>query len=93
MGPQAEAARLFRERTALYDDGRVQHALTLWRQAWALDPENWVIRKQVWAVENPDRFNEGPMDFAWQREQREKGMQRNGRALVSPAARPLWHRQ
>ncbi len=39
------------------------------REALKSDPGNWLIRKQIWAIEHPDRFYDGPVDFAWQRAQ------------------------
>jgi hypothetical protein len=42
------------------------------RKALALEPENWLIRKQIWAIEHPDRFYDGPVDFAWQNQQLKK---------------------
>ena len=39
------------------------------RAALKVDPKNWLIRKQIWAIEHPDRFYDGPVDFAWQRTQ------------------------
>lgn len=71
--PKGEALVLFRQGNALYDQGKTDEAVVLWKQAWALDPKNWVIRKQVWAVENPDRFYDGSVDYAWQREQVDQG--------------------
>ena len=51
-------------------------ALAKLKQARDLDPENWRIRKQIWAIEHPDKFytSESP-DFGWQKEElaREKG--------------------
>jgi tetratricopeptide (TPR) repeat protein len=45
-------------------------ALAKLRQARDLDPENWRIRKQIWAIENPDKFYTGDSpDFGWQREE------------------------
>jgi hypothetical protein len=38
-----------------------------------LEPDNFVIRKQIWAVENPDRFYDGEIDTDWQGLQRELG--------------------
>ena len=37
-----------------------------------LEPDNFVIRKQIWAVENSERFYQGPIDTDWQREQQER---------------------
>jgi len=39
------------------------------RIALKLDPKNWLIHKQIWALEHPDRFYDGRVDFRWQREQ------------------------
>jgi hypothetical protein len=44
----------------------------------ALDPDNLVILKQIWAVEHPERFYASDkVDYAWQREQLEKGIWKN----------------
>ena len=70
-GPSdAEAGALFREGLALYRVGDVVGAMALWRKGMEMDPDNYIIRKQIWAVENPERFYHGDVDYAWQREQR-----------------------
>jgi tetratricopeptide (TPR) repeat protein len=48
-------------------------ALTKLKQARDLDPDNWRIRKQIWAIEHPDKFytSKSP-DFGWQKEQLKK---------------------
>ncbi len=28
--------------------------------------DNWIIRKQVWAIENSERFYAGDIDSSWQ---------------------------
>ncbi len=43
-------------------------AVDAWRAALAADPDNYVIRKQIWAVEHPERFYP-TIDFGWQKEQ------------------------
>jgi hypothetical protein len=43
-------------------------AIAAWREALAHDPDNFVIRKQIWAIEHPERFYP-TIDWAWQREQ------------------------
>lgn len=45
-------------------------ALNKLRLARDLDPENWRIRKQIWAIEHPDKFyyRDSP-DYTWQREE------------------------
>ncbi len=45
-------------------------ALVQFKRARDLDPGNWRIRKQIWALEHPERFY-GPegIDWGWQKEQ------------------------
>ncbi len=38
------------------DLGEREKALAALKQAWALEPGNWIIRKQIWAVEHPEEF-------------------------------------
>ena len=69
----SEANVIFREGLDLYREGRIGEAMARWRQGLELDPDNYLIRKQVWAVENPERFYEGDVDYDWQREQIARG--------------------
>lgn len=69
-----EASRLFEMGMELYGDGQVKEALDLWRKGVALEPDNYVIRKQIWAVENPDKFYYGNVDYDWQKQQLAKGL-------------------
>ena len=68
-GEHTEANALFRSGLGLYRQGKVQDAIAEWRRGMALDPDNYIIRKQMWAVENPDKFYEGSVDYDWQSEQ------------------------
>lgn len=53
----------------LLQQGQQEAALAKFRQALQLDPENWRIRKQIWAIENPDKFySETNPDYGWQKE-------------------------
>ena len=54
--------------------GDVDAAGARWRQAVDMDPKNLVVRKQLWAMENPGRFYDGAVDFDWQREQMAQGL-------------------
>jgi hypothetical protein len=63
------ALESFQRGLAFYRRGQVQPALAEWRKGIMLEPDNWIIRKQVWAIENPERFYEGAVDYAWQKEQ------------------------
>ncbi len=57
--------------TELLQRGEAQEAIYHLRQALERDPDNWIIRKQIWAIEHPERFYEGDVDFQWQKEQLE----------------------
>ncbi len=59
------ALERFAEGAALYHGGRTEDALVVWREALALDPDNFLIRSQIWAVENPERFYPA-VDRDWQ---------------------------
>ncbi len=41
------------------------------KKALKLDPENYVIRKQIWLIEHPEKFHP-TIDWGWQREQLKK---------------------
>ena len=60
-----EALDLFARGVGLLSAGRVQDAVAVWREALTLDPDNFVIRSQIWAVEHPERFYPA-VDRAWQ---------------------------
>jgi len=67
--PSEGALALFREGVALYARGERARAAALWREATALDPDNWILRKQLWRALHPDRFGE-QIDLEWQQAQR-----------------------
>jgi hypothetical protein len=48
--------------------GDREGALAAWRTALAADPDNYVVRKQIWVVEHPERFYP-TIDWAWQKAQ------------------------
>jgi len=68
-----EAELRFRLAVVLFGQGNRDEAVTHLKRAFTLDPENWLIRKQMWAVENPDRFYAGDVDYDWQRAQVKAG--------------------
>ncbi|MGH2560535.1 MAG: thioredoxin family protein [Thermomicrobiales bacterium] len=53
---------------ALLESGRTDDAAAAWRYALHLDPENFTIRKQIWAIEHPEKFHPA-IDFDWQKVQ------------------------
>ena len=52
----------------LRNRGDVQGAATAWRKALWHDPENFVIRKQIWTLLYPEKFGD-EIDYGWQQEQ------------------------
>ena len=62
------------EGLALYRADDVDGARAKWREASVLDPDNYVIHKQLWAIENPERFYGERVDMAWQKEQLAQGL-------------------
>ncbi len=68
----ASATRKRGEQDSLLVQGRTEAAMTEWRRALALDPGNWIIHKQIWAVEHPEAFYEGAVDYDWQKQQRRR---------------------
>lgn len=66
-----EANARFQLGRTLLEIGKKTEAMAEWRKALALDPKNWIIHKQIWAVENPDKFYDGSVDYGWQKAQLE----------------------
>lgn len=54
-------------------EGRADDARAHLEKAFELDPANWLVRKQRWALDEPDRFYEGMIDTDWQKEQMTAG--------------------
>ena len=65
----AEAAARFQLGLVLLEGDKKEEAMAEWRKALALDPRNWIIHKQIWAVEHPDKFYDGDVDYGWQKTQ------------------------
>ncbi len=66
-----EADARYQLAVALLEQGAREEAMAELRRAFRLDPENWIIRKQLWAVEHPEAFYSGPVDYAWQKRRRQ----------------------
>lgn len=57
----------------LLRQGKTNDALVHFTRARELDPGNWRIRKQIWALKHPDKFyGEKGIDWSWQKEQIER---------------------
>jgi hypothetical protein len=64
----SEALAVFGQGATLLAVGETGPALDMWRRALALDPDNFLIRSQIWAAERPERF--WPVvDREWQQAQ------------------------
>jgi hypothetical protein len=48
---------------------RIDDAVGFLKQALQIDPENKVLPKQIWALQNPEKFYSGPIDKEWQKSQ------------------------
>lgn len=63
----------FRIGRAMLRQGRKKQALVELKKAWEFDKGNWIIRKQIWAIEHPEKFYDGKVDYDWQKMQIEQG--------------------
>ena len=68
-----DVLRLFDEGLALLQTGDVDGARAKWRAASDIDPHNYVIHKQLWYIENPEKFDGENVDMAWQKQQLANG--------------------
>ncbi len=55
--------------TNLLSRARKEEANMCLQQALELDPENRLVRKQMWAIAHPERFYAGAIDRDWQKVQ------------------------
>jgi len=62
---EPRALELFALGVELYDAGNADGALATWRDALGLDPDNFLIRSQIWAAEHPEHFYPA-VDREWQ---------------------------
>lgn len=67
----AEANARFQLGLVLLETGKKAEAMAEWRKASALNPHNWIVHKQIWAVEHPEKFYETDVDYGWQKQQLE----------------------
>ena len=68
-GEEREAEARFQLSRILLESGKRSAAIEELKRAFELDRENWIIRKQLWALENPEVFYDGKVDYAWQKDQ------------------------
>lgn len=61
----SEALELFAQGARSFATGDITGAVSTWREALEHDPDNFLIRSQIWAVEHPERFYP-VVDREWQ---------------------------
>ncbi len=66
---EREADARFQLAIVLLEAGKRPEAISELKRAFRLDPQNWLIRKQLWAVEHPEAFYQGDVDYTWQKRQ------------------------
>ncbi len=64
----------FRIGRALLRQDKKDEALVELKKAAKLDDGNWIVRKQIWAIEHPEKFYEGSVDYDWQKTQVQQGL-------------------
>ena len=69
---EQEADARFQLAVVLLESGKKSEAIDELKRAFRLDPQNWLIRKQLWAIEHPEAYYDGDVDYAWQKQQIEK---------------------
>ncbi len=78
-----EALRLFEDGLAAIRRGDRESAARARGQAMRV-PRNWLIRKQRWTLDHPDRFYSGPADFDCQKKQIARGCRRRAPVRGNP---------
>jgi hypothetical protein len=69
--PRPDALKAFQEGVQLLRLENKRAAVEAWLRAAEADPANFLVRKQIWHLLHPERF-EPEVDFAWQRAQVER---------------------
>ena len=82
----ATVVRALREGSAAWHAGDRDGARAAWRAALQADPDNPLLRDQVWSVEHPDRYFSGPVDKEWQSDR--TGSQEGEGGVIPPAPSP-----
>jgi hypothetical protein len=65
---------LFNEGLALLRSDDKDRARAKWREASVIDPDTYVVHKQLWSIENPERFYGEKVDMDWQKQQLAQGV-------------------
>jgi len=65
---EKEADEHLNQAVLFLQQDRRQDAIEALKKGYQADPTNWLIRKQLWAIEQPTAFYSGPVDYAWQQQ-------------------------
>jgi Tfp pilus assembly protein PilF len=76
---EREADARFQLAIVSLEGGDKNQAVAELKRAVQLDAKNWLIRKQLWALEAPEAFYGDAVDYAWQKVQ----MQREAEGLLA----------
>ena len=68
--PAKESVNVLREGNKIIESGQGD-AKNLLKNLVSEDPENFIFRKQYWAINNPEKFYLGKIDTDWQRKKLE----------------------
>ena len=68
--PAKESVNVLREGNKIIESGQGD-AKNLLKNLVSEDPENFIFRKQYWAINNPEKFYSGKIDTDWQRKKLE----------------------
>ena len=69
---EREADARFQLAIVLLERDAKAEAIAELKKAVRLDPQNWLIRKQLWPLEAPQAFYSGAVDYDWQKAQMER---------------------
>ena len=68
--PAKESVNVLREGNKILETGQGD-VKQLLKNMVSDDPENFIFRKQYWAINNPEKFYSGKIDTDWQRKKLE----------------------
>ncbi len=81
---EAEADARLQLAIVLLDRDQKDAAVAELQRAFRLDPANYLIRKQLWAIEHPEAFYAGRVNYDWQLEQMAREEDVSGAGWVRP---------
>ena len=68
--PTVSYGDYFSRGLSLYRSGDLNGAKKVWNDGIAVEPDHWNMRKQLWAIEHPEHFYDGKVNYDWQEERK-----------------------